>query len=333
MRVLVARRGARFFAVGATCTHYSGPLHEGLLVNDTVRCPWHHACFQPANRRSPAGSGPVPDPLLHREARARHDLRVTGRRTETVTVPALRAISPRAPSQIVIVGAGGGRRGSGSHPASGSDSPGGSPMIGAEPGGAVRPAQSLEGLPGGERARGLASPLKPRQDWDRLQIRMELGSPVTRLDPKQKTLSLENGRSFSSSTPCCSPTGASPVHLNLPGAEQPHVHYLRSLADCRAIIAAAGTAKSAVVIGASFHRSGSRGLVAGEGHRRAGCSARQSPAGTGLRSGTGRPHPGAARKPRRGLSSGKTTASIGEKTVTLTMAPFIRRTSWSSASG
>src|ERR1700737_1482867 len=43
--VVLARSGGALFAIGAECTHYHGPLAEGVLVADTVRCPWHHACF------------------------------------------------------------------------------------------------------------------------------------------------------------------------------------------------------------------------------------------------------------------------------------------------
>src|SRR5260370_7949164 len=95
--VLVARSGDQVFAVGATCSHYSGPLAEGLRVGDQVRCPWHHACFD--LRTGEALRAPALSPLpCWRVDRAGDRVGVREKRPPLPPPP-----PPPAPSSVPLV--------------------------------------------------------------------------------------------------------------------------------------------------------------------------------------------------------------------------------------
>src|SRR4051812_36162769 len=103
--VLVARRGAQVFALEATCTHYGGPLAEGLMVGDTVRCPWHHACF--SLRTGEALRAPALNPVARFEVAREGDRVRVGKKLERDPLaPHSAAPLAGAPRAIVIVGAG-----------------------------------------------------------------------------------------------------------------------------------------------------------------------------------------------------------------------------------
>jgi len=102
--VILARIGNEFFAVGAFCTHYHGPLAEGLVVEGTVRCPWHHACFD--LRTGEAVRAPAFDPLSCWAVELRGDrVFVTSKKEASKPLPTPR-ISGDTPGRIVIVGGG-----------------------------------------------------------------------------------------------------------------------------------------------------------------------------------------------------------------------------------
>src|SRR5260221_8809927 len=101
--VLLARRGNEFFAVGATCTHYNGPLSEGLMVDDTVRCPWHHACF--SLRTGEAVRAPALTPIACWSTELRGDKVFV--REKVAPAASSRVVRvPGWPHKIVVIGGG-----------------------------------------------------------------------------------------------------------------------------------------------------------------------------------------------------------------------------------
>src|SRR4051812_17077838 len=104
--VLLAQVGAEYFAIGASCTHYGGPLAEGLVVGDTVRCPWHHACFSLKTGEALRAPALNPVPRWHVEQRD-GQLFVTDKVERDPLSPTYPIGSrKKTPSSVVIVGAG-----------------------------------------------------------------------------------------------------------------------------------------------------------------------------------------------------------------------------------
>jgi NADPH-dependent 2,4-dienoyl-CoA reductase/sulfur reductase-like enzyme/nitrite reductase/ring-hydroxylating ferredoxin subunit len=239
--VLLVRRNGSVHAIGAHCTHYHGPLADGLVVGDTIRCPWHHACF--SLKTGEALAAPALSPLNCWAVTERDGRIVVGAKTEQP------APKPAGNGHFVIVGGGAAgfaaaemlrRRGFA----------GTITMLSNDTAGPVdRPNLSKDCLAGNAPEDWV--PLRGDDWYAENKIDLRLKTEVTALDSKSKELTLGDGSKLKFDKLLLA-TGAEPVKLDIPGADQKHVHLLRSLNDCRAIIANLKDAKRAVVIGASF---------------------------------------------------------------------------------
>ena len=243
--VLLVRAGADVFAIAAECTHYHGPLADGVVDDGEVRCPWHHACFD--IRTGEALHAPALSPLACWKVERQGDTVIV--KEKIAPKPQPRGKPSAVPNKIVIIG-GGAAGFAAAEMLRRQDYQGSIVMLSNDDAPPVdRPNLSKDYLAGSAPEDWL--PLRPDDFYKDNQIELRLKTDVAAINPKDNTLSLAGGGTVPYDRLLLA-TGAEPVRLTIPGADLPHVHVLRTLNDCRAIIRAADGAKRAVVIGASF---------------------------------------------------------------------------------
>jgi NADPH-dependent 2,4-dienoyl-CoA reductase/sulfur reductase-like enzyme/nitrite reductase/ring-hydroxylating ferredoxin subunit len=243
--ILLVRSGTEIFAVDAHCSHYHGPLAEGLVVGESIRCPWHHACFD--LRTGEAVRAPALSPLTVWKVEHEGDRVFVRQKCEQ---PKPHGHGPvDAPGRIVIIG-GGAAGFAAAEMLRRKEFRGSIVMLSSDTAPPVdRPNLSKDYLAGSAPEDWL--PLRPDSYYAESDIDLRLKAEVTSIDTKTRHVVLAGGERIPYDRLLLS-TGAEPVRLPIPGAGQSHVHTLRSLADCRAIIESATGARRAIVIGASF---------------------------------------------------------------------------------
>jgi len=244
--VLLARRGDEFFAVAAHCSHYHGPLADGVIVGDTIRCPWHHACFDLRSGEAVRAPALAPIACWTTENRGGKVFVIA----PAAPKPSARVVSTTAtPRRIVIVG-GGAAGFAAAELLRRKGYEGELSMLSDDAAAPVdRPNLSKDYLAGNAPEEWV--PLRDEQFYTDQHIDLRLNTTVAGIDTQAREVALADGQRLPYDRLLLA-TGAEPVRLPLPGMDLPHVFTLRTLADCRAIIARAGEARRAVVLGASF---------------------------------------------------------------------------------
>ena len=246
-QVLLVRHGDEIFAVGAQCTHYNAPLVEGLVVDGTIRCPWHHACFD--LRTGEAVRAPALGPVTCWEVEQRKGKIFVLKKRAQSEPKRYGNPTGAAPEKIVIIG-GGAAGFAAAEMLRRQQFQGSIVMLSNDTAPPVdRPNLSKDYLAGSAPEDWL--PLRPDSYYSKNGIDLQLNASVTSIDVRSRDVALADGTKVPYDRLLLA-TGAEPVRLSIPGADQPHVHTLRSLADSRAIIERAKKARRAVVLGASF---------------------------------------------------------------------------------
>lgn len=241
---LLVRRGHELFVIGAICTHYGAPLIDGLLVDDGLRCPWHHACFSLRSGRAVRAPALAPVSCW----------RVEQQDGKAYVRERLSSLLPRkdapigGPSSIVIIG-GGAAGGAAAEELRKEGYAGQIKLLSADTRPCDRPNLSKGYLAGtASEESNFPRPMRFYQDNE---IELHLDSRVSAIDLHNDRVEMADGSSHHFGALLLA-TGAEPVRLNAPGATLPHVRYLRTVPDSQAIVAKCHHSKRALIVGASF---------------------------------------------------------------------------------
>lgn len=245
--VLLSRVAGQYYATSGKCSHYSGPLHEGILRDFSVMCPWHHACFdiRSGTRLEP----PALNDLALYPVRIDNDEVLVTLPHDNATAPQGKA-DPTVKQTFVIVG--GGAAGNAAAEALRREGFVGKIVLLSNVTTVPidRPNLSKDYLDGHAKPEWI--PLRDEDWYIQRDIEVRLNSQVMRVDPTAHTVYLTTGETLHYDKLLLA-TGATPRQLrNLPGVELRGIYTLRSLADADALIEAVEHGKRVAIIGASF---------------------------------------------------------------------------------
>lgn len=248
-RILLARVGGEFYAVGATCPHYGAPLAEGALSGTRIICPWHHACFDVTN--GGLEEPPALDSLPRYEVRVEEG-RVLARVPEATEERVLPRMSRRDVADarlFVILGAG--AAGYAAAQTLREDGFRGRVLLitREDRGPYDRPNLSKDYLQGNAEPEWM--PLRPDDFYKEHDIELLCEREVTRVDAAAKTVTFYKGDTLNYDALLVA-TGGAPRRLNITGSDLRNICLLRGFSDADSVIETADRSKRCVVVGSSF---------------------------------------------------------------------------------
>ena len=248
--LLLCRIEDKYYALAANCTHYGAPLADGVLSGDRIVCPWHHACFN-----AKTGSllePPAQDNLTKYETSVKNgDVFISVPDSEGENQQGRNIVKAVKRDSSLYVVIGGGAGGNTAVQTLRQDGYNGKILLISQENRAPydRPNLSKEYLSGEVREEWM--PLRSGEFYEENDIELLLNKKVGKLDVKGKEIQFTDNERIKFDKVLIA-TGGKARRLNIHGENLNNVFTLRSFDDADRIIKAAGQAKNAVIIGASF---------------------------------------------------------------------------------